>query len=193
MPKEISEKKIYRFAKRYKIPKNEIYQLDTSYYSWLLSLDTFYCDTMPRNLWPKEKIKLKNQIKNHYQPLQAIYFDSTNHMVSFQINCYAGGFPNLKWDRDSILTLFPPKVQAPLDSLVLDTTLRKYLQPMAHSKQLTFKGYDYVVYVFWNKFMGRQNRRFINFIHSNYNLSSDNNVKFVYVSMDNFFTLTDIW
>lgn len=192
-PKELSEKRIYNYSNRHSIPENEIYQLDTSYYSFLLSLDTIIYDTLSSDELPQEKKNIKNQIKNHYQPLQALYFNKSGRLVSFQINCYAGGFPNLEWDRDNILTSFPPKVQAPLDSLVTDSTLLKYLLPMSNSSEVIIREYDYVIFVFWSKFMGRQNKRFIQFIQENNKLSAENNVKFVYINMDNFYVLNNIW
>ena len=192
-PKELSEKRIYNHSNRLSIPENEVYQLDTSYYSFLLSLDTIKDDTLSSDELLQEKRNIKNQIKNHYQPLQALYFNKFGQLVSFQINCYAGGFPNLEWDRDSILTSFPPKVQAPLDSLVADSTLLRYLLPMSNSSEVTIGESDYVIFVFWCKFMGRQNKRFIRFIQENNKLSAENNVKFVYINVDNFYVLNDIW
>ena len=77
----MDEKTIVRYANHYNIPIADGYELDTSYYAFLLSHD---------------KARYKEQINNHYQPLQALYFDKSGQLQSFQINCYAGGFPNLQ-------------------------------------------------------------------------------------------------
>ncbi|WP_380287040.1 hypothetical protein [Hymenobacter monticola] len=54
--------------------------------------------------------------KNHWQFLQAMYYNAAGQQQSFHINCYAGGFPNLQWERDGIMAHFPPAQQAPRDS-----------------------------------------------------------------------------
>jgi hypothetical protein len=50
--------------------------------------------------------------KNHWQFLQAVYYDAAGRQQSFHINCYAGGFPNLHWERNGIMAQFPPSQQA---------------------------------------------------------------------------------
>lgn len=190
-PKEISEKKIINYSKRLDIPGDDVYELDTSYFLFLSSLrsratDSFMTDSL-------ERAELKNQVKNHYQPLQALYFNHSGKLESFQINCYAGGFPNLNWDRDSILTTFPPKLQAPPDSILSDSMLISFLKPLSHSREIKPGVNDYVIYVFWSKFMGRQNKRFIHFIQENYKLSSEKNVRVIYINTDNAFAGSGIW
>jgi hypothetical protein len=138
-------------------------------------------------------IEFKKQVKNHYQPLQALYFNNGGKLESFQINCFAGGFPNLKWDRDSILTTFPPKLQAPLDSILTDSILISFLQPLSNSLEFRIGVNDFVVYVFWSRFMGRQNKRFIHFIQDNCKLSKEKTVRVIYINTDNAFAKSDIW
>lgn len=126
-PKEISQKKIIKYSKRLGISKDAIYELDTSYFSLLSSLKLIANNSLlPDTL---KKIERKH-VQNHYQPLQALYFNKSGKLESFQINCYAGGFPNLKWDRDSILTTFPPKIQAPLDTLLSESLIISFLKPI---------------------------------------------------------------
>lgn len=190
-PKEISEKKITHYSKRLAIPNQAICELDTSYFSFLSSLklkinDSLITDTLLRK-------ELKKQVQNHYQPLQALYFNKKGILESFQINCYAGGFPNLNWDRDSILTTFPPKLQAPIDSILSESLLISFLKPMPNSTDLKHRDDDYVVYVFYSKFMGRQNKRFIHFIQENSKLSNDKHVRLIYINMDNAYAISDIW
>jgi len=169
--KEVDEATITKFGDKYKIPSEDSYELDTSYYSFLFSLDT---------------AKYKSQIKNHYQPLQALYYNNGD-LESFQVNCYAGGFPNLHWERDSIMTSFPPGAQAPPDSILSLSMHLNYLQPLSYTKEFSSSKYDYVVVVYWSRFMGRQSERFIEIIQENQKLSGDLKVKMVYVNTDNFF------
>jgi len=170
--KTVDEKTIVRYAKKYNIPVVDSYELDTAYISHLNSLDT---------------TKYKTQIKNHYQPLQALYYDNSGHLKSFQVNCYAGGFPNLKWDRNEIMTTFPPKEQAPVDSIVSVETQLKYLIPLSQTSKLSVDNYDWIVIVYWNRFMGRQSKRLIHFVQDNSKLEKEKKVKIIYANTDNIF------
>lgn len=192
-PHKLNDKKIIRTAKRLKIQETQLFQLDTSFYSALKAFDTIQCDSLSALSVQEAKQKIKKYINNHIQPLQAMYFDESGKLVSFQINCYAGGFPNLKWNRDSILEYFPPKKQAPIDSLVSQVMLSKYLLSNPASEKLVPINKEFTVYVFWSKFMGRQNRRFLRYIRNNAALAQNKKVNFLFVNTDNFYAITDIW
>lgn len=170
--KTVDEKTIARYTTKYNIPAADSYEMDTAYFSYLFSLDT---------------AKYKEQIKNHYQPLQALYYDKSGHLKSFQVNCYAGGFPNLKWDRNERMTTFPPKSQAPLDSLVPVETQLNYLKPLSQTEKFSIERYDYLVIVYWNRFMGRQSKRLIHFVQTNSKLEKEKKVKIIYANTDNLF------
>ena len=167
--KAVDESTIIRYSNKYNIPEADSYELDTAYISFLYSLDT---------------TKYKSQIKNHYQPLQALYYSPSGQLQSFQVNCYAGGFPNLKWDRNEIMTEFPPKQQAPLDSIVPLKTQMKYLKPLSQTESFLENEYDYIVIVYWSRFMGRQSKRLIHFVQENSRLASDKKVKIIYANND---------
>jgi hypothetical protein len=169
--KVVDEKTIIRYSKKYNIPLEDSYELDINYISYLKSLDTSI---------------YKEQIKNHYQPLQALYYDNKGELKSFQINCYTGGFPNLNWERDSIMTTFPPKKQAPIDSIVSLETQIKYLRQLSNTKKLSTDNYDYTIVVYWNRFMGRQSKRLIRLVQQNAEMSNKK-IKIIYVNSDNIF------
>lgn len=170
--KTIDEKTIVHYSKKYNIPLDDNYELDTSYFSFLKSIDT---------------TQYKSQCKNHYQPLQSLYYDNRGNLRSFQISCYAGGFPNLLWNRDGILSVFPPLIQAPIDSIVSFETQLKYLRPLSQTKKFSADSCDFVVIVFWSRFMGRQSKRLIRFVQENLKLAGAKKVKIIYVNNDNFF------
>ncbi len=170
--KIVDENTIARFAEKYNIPASNNYEIDTAYFSYLFSLDT---------------TQFKEEIKNHYQPLQALYYDNSGELKSFQVNCYAGGFPNLQWDRNEIMTTFPPKQQAPIDSIIPLETHLKYLKPLSQTEKIQTDNYDYIVIVHWNRFMGRQSKRLIRFVQDNRKTASDKNVKIIYANTDNLF------
>ena len=170
--KTVDENTINRYSDKYNIPLVDNYELDTSYISFLYSHDT---------------AKYKSQIKNHYQPLQALYYDRSGHLQSFQVNCYAGGFPNLKWDRNGIMTEFPPKQQAQLDNLVPFEKQLKYLKPLSQTESFSESHYDYFVIVYWSRFMGRQSKRLIEIVQENSKLASDKKIKIIYANTDDIF------
>ncbi|NOY49266.1 MAG: hypothetical protein GXO88_01670 [Chlorobi bacterium] len=171
-PKRIDYRTIDGYAEKYNIPLTDNYKIDSSYMGFLSSLDT---------------MKYKNQLKNHYQPLQALYYNGNGQLESFQINCYSGGFPNLNWGRDSIMMSFPPKQQAPIDSILPLNLQLEYIQALPKTKSFSIRDYDYVIIVFWNRFMGRQSKRLIRTIQENRKLAKDTRVKIIYVNTDNIF------
>ncbi|HEY0261677.1 MAG TPA: hypothetical protein VGB95_01530, partial [Chitinophagales bacterium] len=164
VPKKLDEKEILHYAKKYEVSVADNYELDTTYFSFLFSHDTAV---------------YKYQIKNHYQPMQALYYDKSEQLQSFQINCYAGGFPNLNWNRNGIFQVFPPKNQAPIDSLVPLSEQLKHLHKLSSSTEISVNNYDYIVLVFWNRFGGRQSKRLIHFVQDNAKLT-DKKVKIIY-------------
>ena len=170
--KPVDENVILKYSEKYKIPIADSYELDTTYNAFLKTLDT---------------TRFKEEQKNHYQPLQVLYYDKTGQLQSFQINCYTGGFPNLNWDRNEKLATFPPQQQAPLDSILPLDTLAKYLEPFPQTDSLKTDSYDYTIIVFWSRFMGRQSKRLIRFVQENAKLGTDLSAKIIYVNNDNLF------
>jgi len=170
--KPVDENTIYRYSKKYDIPSEDCYEMDTSYLSFLKSFDTTI---------------YKTQIKNHYQPLQALYFDETGQLQSFHVNCNAGGFPNLKWNRNNIMQTFPPGQQTPEDSILsLDEQL-EHLKPLSQTKKFNPENFEYIVVVYWNRFMGRQSEKLVQVIQENCKIATDKKVKIIYVNNDNIF------
>jgi thiol-disulfide isomerase/thioredoxin len=172
MPKPLNEKDIYKLAEKYKVPLADCYDLDTNYIWYFKTVDT---------------TRLKENIKNHLQPMQALYYKNTGYLQSFHVNCWASGFPNLRWDRDSILATFPPLEQAPIDSILPLDSLLKYMKPLSQTQKFAVSDYDYIVVIFWNRWIGKQSKRLIHFIQENCKLAKNEKVKIIYVNNDNFF------
>lgn len=170
--KSLTEKQIEQAAKKLKLPLQNCYELDTSYWDFLEKLDS---------------IKYAQQIKNHYQPLQALYYNKNGQLVSFHPNCYAGGFPNLKWDRDGRFSSFPPQSAAPLDSILPLETQIKYTKLHALSTPLTnLDSNDYVVFVYWSRMMGRQSKNLVKLVQENQTLGTAFKTRVIYINNDNF-------
>jgi hypothetical protein len=170
--KSVDEKTIVQYANKYNIPSTDNYELDKTYFTFLKSFDT---------------TRYAEQIKNHYQPLQALYYDKTGNLQSFQVNCYASGFLNLNWKKNGTMETFPPIKQAPLDSIIPLATQLDFLKPLTNTYKLSIDNFDYITVLYWSKFMGRQSKRFIRFVQDNEKLATNNTVKIIYVNTDNFF------
>ena len=130
-------------------------------------------------------------LKDHLQPLQAIYYSVKNSFQfpdSWQINCYAGGFPDLKWNREGRMEQFPPALQAPLDSLLSLKKRMEFLRPVTGAMPFNSISFDYIVLVYWNRFMGRQSKNLIKAVQQNVTLAGDKRVKIIYVNNDNLFS-----
>jgi hypothetical protein len=126
--------------------------------------------------------------KDLLQPIQAMYFDSSGRLISYHINCYAGGYPNLNWNRDGKFDVFPAKTQAPCDSLVTLSWLLPHLKPLEYPC-VKMKDLDYTVVVFWSRWTGRQSRRLVEFVQKNMKLASkETRIQIMYVNTDEVFT-----
>lgn len=168
---QIQGEDIESIAQGYGISLADWYELSDDYYEYINSFD---------------EDSLDEEMKNHVEPLQLLYYNAQGELVSFHINCYTGGFPNLKWDRDRAMQTFVPKQQAPLDNLLPLDSLYKYILPSQHTETFSASKNDYTVVVFWADYMGRQSKRLIKYAKKNVALApKDNQVKVIYVNVDN--------
>jgi len=173
--KVLSKEQILYQGSKYDIPENDSYDLDSSFVDYLFSLDS---------------IKYKKEQKNHFQPLQALYYDKTGQLKSFHINCNAGGFPNLKWNRFGTFDEFIPKQRTPLDSILPLQKHLDYLVPLNNKSTIELNDYDFVVLVHWSRFMGRQSKRLIKIVRENAAQNKTYKTKIIYINNDNIFANT---
>lgn len=173
--KSLPETAISKTAGSFGIPVADSYVLDSSS---LPILKEIYSGN-PRAL------------HDHLQPLQAIYYSVKNSFQypdSWQVNCYTGGFPNLKWNREGRMEQFPPSQQAPLDSLLSLKKRMEFLRPVTGVVPFNSISYDHIVVVYWNRFMGRQSANLIRTVQQNAALAGDKRIKIIYVNNDNLFS-----
>jgi len=170
--KILDQKTILAYSEKNKIPAADNFRLDTTYLRFLKTVDT---------------LRFAAERKNHYQPLQALYYDGNGTLRAFIINCYTGGFPNLKWNRGKVLDTFLPGPQAPLDSILPLYEHLKYLKPLPGAQRFSYGQNEYIIIVYWSHFMGRQGRRLIEAIKKNVKLAGNKKVRVIYVNTDNFF------
>lgn len=69
-----------------------------------------------------------------------------------------------------------------IDSIVSLETQLKYLKSLSQTSELSVDSYDYIVIVYWNRFMGRQSKRLIHFVQNNSNLEKEKKVKIIYAN-----------
>jgi hypothetical protein len=170
--KQIDDKTILTYGNKLNIPQEKSYLLDSNYVEFIKKQDTS---------------KYSLQMNNNLQPLQALYFDENEELISYHVNCYAGGFPNLEWNRNQVMDVFPPLQQAPVDSLVSLVLIRNCTHPLVGNGRIDSTKYNNTIVVFWSRFMGRQTERFIQTVQQNAGLSKGGIVNLIYVNTDNLF------
>jgi len=166
----VDTEKIEYSADNYDIPKENSYKINASYLDYITNLDSTY----------------NQEKKNHLQPLQALYFDNSGKLISYHINCYAGGFPNLKWNRNNAFNCFPPTTSPENDTLFDFTKLSKYFLKLDNTPYISSKKTDYNIVIFWSIAMGRQSKRLIKLVKENAKLS-DKTVNIIFVNDDDIY------
>ena len=155
------------YAREFGVPPDAWYELDRSLTDYLMNTYLEGKDSVEWN-------KYVDAVNNHLQPLQAMYFDRAGQLVSYHVNCYAGGFPNLKWDHDDAFSTFPPASVTPLDTLVSLQGLLPYVKnPGGEMPTYQLDSADYTVVVLWPVFMGRQSKRLIKTVKKNMETAPD--------------------
>lgn len=182
-PQTISDNEILYFAEKKINTTENLYKIDSTFVKYINSfsniVDTsWYCSINDTN-----QCKSKNRVQyDLQQPIQAMYFDKKGKLISYFTNCYAGGFPNLNWNKDNNFETFPPKSLANIHNDIIYNEIYPYLKVINNNQNEN--EVDYIIIVFWNKFIQRQSLRLINLIQKN---AADKNVKIIYVNNNNFF------
>jgi hypothetical protein len=113
----------------------------------------------------------------HLQPLQALYFDSLNNLISFHVNCNAGGFPNLNWNRNNVFDIFPPATQTGITNGFTFDVLKDALK-INNSPKNNLK-----VVVFWALLLEKQSKRLIKIVRDNLQ-TNNKNAQLILVNTD---------
>ena len=125
-------------------------------------------------------------ISKYQQPLQAMYFDEEGKLVSFHNNCYAGGFPVLKWNKEDQFDKFIPTTTIPITDTVLNLDLLlPYLEPISQtgSSEKT----KWTIVIFWCDFMMKQSKELIKIARKNLLLDNSHSTRILFVNTDNCF------
>ena len=183
LPKILDKHQILSYAGKYDIPSDQVYILDTTYSQYLKSLPVFD-STKISDSARKWAYHVRH---NHAQPLQVLYFDSENKLVSFHINCDIKGFPNLKWNYSGNFDTFIPKTTTYIYPLVTFDKILPYIRTL-DDKSLdleTFKDKDFNIVIFWGRISGRQSKRLVETVRENLKLAKNQKYNILYVNNDN--------
>ena len=120
------------------------------------------------------------------QPLQLVYLNNKNEIVSYHINCNAGGFPNLRWEREGNFDVFPPKTQTNPNDISLDfLAIQSYLfEVYARSKKINMDS-EYKIIVFYSLMLPKQSKKLIDLAIRN--SLSEPNSEIILINNDNLF------
>jgi len=173
----LSSSEIDKIRQEFNLPKDQTFVLDTTYFGYLFTLDTS---------------RYSDEIKNHYQPLQAAYYDNKGQLVSFHINCYASiGVADglaLNWNQSNAFDSFLPHSVAPLDSILPLNKALLFIKTIDNNPidTIGFSANDYTVLVFWNKTLLKQDAlNLITTVNDNMRKATGKKVKILYVNNDN--------
>jgi len=158
--KKVDREKIEEFYKELNINADNFLQIDSSYVSWV----------------KKEYQNDSGYLKFYLQPLQAFYFNSNGDVVSYHVNCNAGGFPKLNWTRNNNFATYPPVTQTKVDSNLKKTQIADLLrfEPQKNKD---------IVIVFWNLFLEKQSKLLLHLVNENIG-EKRKNVQLVFVNND---------
>jgi hypothetical protein len=183
LPKMLNKHQILSCAGKYDIPADQVYILDTSYSKYLKTLPVFD-SAMIADTAHKWAYHVRH---NHGQPLQALYFDRENKLVSFHINCDIKGFPNLNWNYSGNFNTFIPKTTTYIYPLVTFDKILPYIRTIDDQplNPEAFKDKDFNIVVFWGRISGRQSKRLVRTVRENLKLANDQRYNILYVNDDN--------
>lgn len=172
----LSVNELEQARKEFDLPKDKTYKLDTSYLRFLFTLDT---------------AKYADQIKNHYQPIQALYYDRSGQLLSFHINCYAGigvsDDDDLNWNQKNAFASFIPNSVAPVDSILPLCKHLEFIENFDNSPIDTtgFSAFDYTVIIHWNKkWRAQDSKNLIRIVSENIKLDTAKKVNLLYINSD---------
>ena len=176
-PHIMNENRHARYLKEFDAPKESAYLLDSNYLYFLDINDT---------------TQFRVEKKNHYQPIQAIYYGHEQFQEAWFINCYAPGYPKLNWNIDNNFASFPPTSAAPLDTLVsFDRLIKHATAYKNHEKSKVGKDQPYTVVFIWNRFMIRESRSLHQQIKENLKMCKEP-YRIIYINNDNIFVDADM-
>ena len=172
-PKVLDEKDIQREARKQDVPNDQVLVLDTNV------IHEYPQDDTTRSV--------KLMVKNHLQPTQALYYNSSGELVSFHLTCYAKGYRS-KWNHYGDFNQFPPKTAAPVDTLFSLQDQLRFIKTLDGKSIEMDNSYDYTAIFYFNRITRARGRRLLKTMKKNSELSDGKSIRFLYVNSDNFWS-----
>lgn len=174
--KYLSQEDLEDFRKEFNLPKEKTFRLDTNYIRYLFSLDT---------------TKYAGEIQNHYQPIQASYYDKKGNLISFHTNCYASaGIPDnldFNWNQQNAFEYFVPRTITPIDSILPLSRHLSFIKTF-DNKPIDTAGlaaFDYTIIIHWvKKWRTKDSKNLIKIVSNNANLAVNKKLNIIYVNSD---------
>lgn len=174
----LTKSELETISSEYDLPTSKTFILNTKYIDYILSMN---------------KIHTAEQLRNHYQPLQAVYYNKQGQLVSFHTNCYAGAYGNdsipLNWNHHKIFEKFPPKTSTPIDSILPLSKHLQYIQTFDRKPIDTagFAEFDYTIIVHWVKnWKAEEVKSLIKFVTGNSKLAGNKKINLLFVNNDDY-------
>lgn len=176
-PHAVSEQEILSYANKHGFGSLDIYRLRPKYEKYL---DDKFPDT---SINPSGSVCATGMKKRLIQPIQYMLFDRWGKLMVHTVNCNAGGFPNLNWNTGGAFEIFPPQSLDVVDSTFSIDELYPFFDPIEITRRRLGEA-EYECVIFWNKFMGRQSRRLIEYAIEN---AKGHDVRFYLVNNDDLY------
>lgn len=168
-PKVLNEKELQRRGRKLDIPQSNYFYADEQYSKAIRSKDTSFI-----------------KIKNHHQPLQAIYFGKSSYPERWFINCYA--YPTSRgviWNHDGEFNSFPPKGNIKPDSVLNVELFTASIKPLFPENKVSLDSSCYTIVVFESRFYNWLSKNLIKEVKRNVELSKEK-TQILYVNTDNY-------
>lgn len=174
--KYLSQEDLGNFRKEFNLPEERTFRLDTNYIRYLFSFDT---------------AKHAAEIQNHYQPIQATFYDKKGNLISFHTNCYASaGIPDdfdFNWNQQNAFEYFVPRTVAPIDSILPLSRHLSFIRTFDNNPIDTtgFSAFDYTIIIHWSKkWRAKDAKNLIRIVSNNANLAVNKKLNMIYVNSD---------
>jgi hypothetical protein len=191
-PRWNTDQQILKQAKKYKIPFEYNFVLDTVTYSE--ELRKIYKNAFENlNIVDQDSsdyYNLKKALNDDQQPAQFRFYDKNGIEIFKLVNCYIDPPIPLNWNVEGCFDSFPPNTS--IESLNIHNFHLDFLlshSKLLNQKKLTFDelpNADYYGVIVWNQFYKRPSKRLIKTINK-YVENTDKSIVIIYINSQNYF------
>lgn len=188
-PNFVTDQQIDRKAKRYGVPKENLFTLDPAMFGdSIVTIRNRKIDELEQ-IDSISITRLNKNAKNDAQPVQLRYFNSKGEPIFKMVNCYVDPPIPMKWNVQGSLDEFPP---APIDELKddIDYNLAFFLPLITNrdGNKITTDSLPEAAFyavVFWNSFFIRPSKKLIRQIRRYDRKKGEGKTHFIFVNNHN--------